>query len=509
MTKVKPETGTASATPAHARRVRGSVDVKSRSAGATRVEAASAAPPVIDSMAAAMAYLDTRVNFEVARPGSPGATRKEYRLDRMRALLTALGEPQQSVRMVHVAGTKGKGSTCWMVSAMLEGCGYTVGLFTSPHLVDVRERIMVNRKPVGEADFVRLAQRAAGAAAAVEGAHGPATFFELFTAMGFLHYAEQAVDAAVIEVGLGGLLDCTNVITPEVAAVATIGRDHTQILGETVEEIAAQKCGIFKAGVPALIVDQEAAVIEVAKKVAAEVGAPLTVVGKDIEYSFRIEHPPAGSVSSASSKSAWPTARLSLTTRRWDLEHVGVPLAGEHQAHNCALALAVVDALADRGFDVPPDRVLAGLATTRVPGRFEVVGGHGSPRVLLDGAHNIDSVRALTKTIGQWLQYEALVVIFGCAADKDVGPMLRALSMAADKVIFTRATDNLRAADPAKLAKMFSDIDGKPAMHAPDLAAAVELAKRSLTSNDVLCVTGSLYLVGDAKRLMAEKARKK
>jgi dihydrofolate synthase/folylpolyglutamate synthase len=328
--------------------------------------------------------------------------------------------------------------------------------------------------------------------------------------MGFLHYAEQAVDAAVIEVGLGGLLDCTNVITPEVAAVATIGRDHTQILGETVEEIAAQKAGIFKAGVPALIVDQDAAVIESARKVAVEVGASLTVVGKDIEYSFRIEHPPAGGVSvvrgsvGAGMPGSWPTARLSLTTRRWDLEHVGVPLAGEHQAHNCALALAIVDALADRGFDVPTDKVLAGLATTKVPGRFEIVGQ--SPRVLLDGAHNIDSVRALMKTIGQWLQYEALVVIFGCAADKDVGPMLRALSMGADKVIFTKAADNQRAADPAKLAKMFSDIDGKPAMHAPDLASAVELAKRSLSSNDVLAVTGSLYLVGDAKRLMAAKA---
>jgi len=300
-----------------------------------------------------------------------------------------------------------------------------------------------------------------------------------------------------------------------VAAIATIGRDHTQILGETVEEIAAQKAGIFKAGVPALIVDQDAAVIETARKVAAEVGASLAVVGKDIEYSFRIEHPPAGgsggsgvsrgSAGGAAAVSAsWPTARLSLTTRRWELEHVAVPLAGEHQAHNCALALAIVDALADRGFDVPTDKVLAGLATTKVPGRFEVVGQ--APRLLLDGAHNIDSVRALMKTIGQWLQYEALVVIFGCAADKDVGPMLRALSMAADKVIFTRAADNQRAADPVKLAKMFSDIDGKPAMHAPDLASAVELAKRSLSSNDVLAITGSLYLVGDAKRLMAAKA---
>ncbi|MDP1661280.1 MAG: folylpolyglutamate synthase/dihydrofolate synthase family protein [Phycisphaerales bacterium] len=482
MTKVKTETGIAPARRAH---------------GAVEDKPGRAAAAVIDSMAGASAYLGARVDLERVKPKS--STRELYRLDRMRELLRVLGNPHENVRMVHVAGTKGKGSTCWMVSAMLEGCGYTVGLFTSPHLVDVRERIMVNRRPVSEEDFVRLTRAVAEAAAVVEGpgGMGQTTYFELMTAMGFLHFAEQAVDAAVVEVGLGGLLDCTNVITPEVAAVATIGLDHTQILGETVEEIAAQKAGIYKAGVPALIVDQAAGVVETARRVAERVGAPLTVVGKDVDYSFRVEHPPAGT-------GGWPTARLSLTTRRWELEHVAVPLAGEHQAHNCALALSIVDALADRGFDLPVDSVLAGLATTKVPGRFEVVGQ--SPRVLLDGAHNADSVKALMKTIGQWLQYDALVVIFGCAADKDVGPMLRALSMGADKVIFTKAADNQRAADPAKLAKMFSDIDGKPAMHAPDLAAAVELAKRSLTSNDVLAVTGSLYLIGDAKRLMMARA---
>ncbi len=482
MTKVKTESGIAPA-----RRAQGAVEGKQ----------ARTPAPTIDSMASAAAYLGARVDLERVSPRA--STRELYKLDRMRELLRVLGNPHENVRMVHVAGTKGKGSTCWMVSAMLEGCGYTVGLFTSPHLVDVRERIMVNRRPVSEEDFVRLTRAVSEAAAVVEGpgGMGASTYFELMTAMGFLHFAEQAVDAAVVEVGLGGLLDCTNVITPEVAAVATIGRDHTQILGETVEEIAAQKAGIFKAGVPALIVDQAAGVVEAARRVAEKVGAPLTVVGKDVDYSFRVEHPPAGT-------GGWPTARLSLTTRRWELEHVAVPLAGEHQAHNCALALAIVDALADRGFDVPVEGVLAGLATTKVSGRFEVVGQ--APRVLLDGAHNVDSVKALMKTIGQWLQYDALVVIFGCAADKDVGPMLRALSMGADKVIFTKAADNQRAADPAKLAKMFSDIDGKPAMHAPDLAAAVELAKRSLTSNDVLAVTGSLYLVGDAKRLMAARA---
>lgn len=466
----------------------------------TTVEGKPSHPPVssavdIHSMRDAMAYLDATTNLE--RVNQTKADRPHYRLDRMHELLRVLGRPHESVRHVHIAGTKGKGSTCWMTAAMLEGCGHTVGLYTSPHILDIRERIAINRKPVSEADFVHLVQQTAVAATSLPGDLGPCTFFELNTAMALLHFAEQAVDVGVIEVGLGGLLDCTNVITPEVAAVSLIGLDHTAILGHTLEEIAAQKGGIYKPGVPALTVDQDPKVIETLRQCAQRVGAPFHVVGKDIDSTYRFEFV---------GPERRPQARIELTTEHSNFEHVPVPLPGEHQAQNCGLALAIIDALTERGFQCPTDRAVAGLATTKIPGRFETMGQ--SPTILLDGAHNPDSMRVLMKTIGQYLQYDALVVIFGCAADKEIGPMLTALSMAADKVIFTKAADNLRAIEPSVLARKYHEIDGKNAAVTRSLDEAFEVAKRSIGSGDVLCITGSFYLVGEAKKRFAERAKR-
>jgi dihydrofolate synthase / folylpolyglutamate synthase len=462
-----------------------------RAAATSAASRPVALEPVDPAFAKAVQQLYSRVNFEHLKPAS--IRRDEYKLDRMAALAKVLGDPQESVRHVHVAGTKGKGSTCWMTAAMLEGCGYTAGLYTSPHLVDVRERICINRQMVSMRDFARLTDEVMAAAATIEGAMGPCTFFELTTMMALLHFAQQAVDIAVIEVGLGGLLDCTNIINPEVCGIATIGMDHMQVLGNTVELIAQQKAGIFKRGVPAMVIEQDEAVLNVMRQEAEKRGTPLTIVGKDLDFVHRVDHP-AGEM---------PRCRVSLTTPRHEYEFVGVPLVGEYQALNCGLALAMVDRLVERGFEIDPDRALAGLQTTRVPGRFEILGS--GPRVLLDGAHNGDSIKALMKAIGQFLQYDALVVIFGCAADKDSATMLKHLAGAADKVIFTKAADNSRAADPEALAREYAQIDEKPAMWASTLEEALQLAKRSISGGDVLAITGSFYLVGEAKKIFAAR----
>ncbi len=475
-----------------------------RSAPRAQVEAKPrVSGPSIATLEAAHAYLFGRVDLERLKP-TP-ATRDQYKLDRTRALLAALDNPHEALRCVHVAGTKGKGSTCEMVAACLEACSYGVGLFTSPHLVDVRERIRINRRMVNVAEFVGLTRRVAKAAAAVERAHGPATFFELLTAMGFAHFAEQAVDVAVIEVGLGGLLDCTNVITPEVAAVATIGLDHTQILGDTVEEIAAQKAGIFKRGVPALAIQQDAKVLAVLRAVAERVGAPLQVVGEDIDFNFRFEWPATGSRGPAASSGQG--GRVSLTTERSAFEHVAVPLKGEHQALNCGLALAILDKLSERGFSCPYAQVLRGLEGLAIPGRFEMA--LQSPRLLLDVAHNPDSMRALMKTIGACCQYDSLIVVFGCAADKDVPGMLRALAAGADKVIFTRATGNARAVNPADLQRTYTELGGKMSQAASTLKEALDLASRAVGRDDLICVCGSFYVVGETKKLLAESAARR
>jgi dihydrofolate synthase / folylpolyglutamate synthase len=454
------------------------------------------AAPACTNMADAMSYLYSRIDLEKDR--SKETVKHAYKLDRMRAILAELGDPHNEIRTVHVAGTKGKGSTCEMIAAGLEGCGYTIGIYTSPHLLDIRERIRINRRMVTEADFVRLTNEVGKAAHAVHVQWGTATFFELTTAMAFVHFAQQAVDLGVIEVGLGGLLDCTNVITPEVAAVATIGWDHMEILGDSLEKIAIQKAGIFKPGVPALAILQDEGILRSMGEYAKQIGAQFQVVGKDIDFTSRFEFAKAD---------APPQARVSLLTENSEYDYVPVPLPGEHMALNCGLALAVIDKLSERGFLCPEDRVAAGLERVKLAARFEVLAG--SPRILLDGAHNPESIRALMKTIGQYLQYDSLIVVFGCAADKDIEPMLRAISMAADKVIFTRASGNQRAASPESLAKGYRQIDDKPAMVAETLTQALEMAKRSSASGDVVCITGSFYLVGEFKQWLAQQAAKR
>lgn len=449
--------------------------------------------PSLGSMADAMAWLLDRVDVERINPSRLQAD--TLKLDRMHALMAALDHPHKAFKSVHVTGTKGKGSTCAMAAAGLEGCGYTVGLYTSPHLVDVRERVRINKAMIDEQAFVRMTQRVADAAAKLaETDAGEPTFFELMTALAFCHFAEEAVDVAVVEVGLGGRLDSTNVIVPEVCAVTNISMDHWQILGDTVEKIALEKAGIFKPGVPALVIDQKPSVIEVFREAAAAIGAPLRVVGKDVDYSVRFEASAVG----AGKAGASPQMRVSVSGAggKNSYEHVAVPLRGEHQAPNCGLALAIMDALSAREFNTPENLVTQGLKTVEFPGRMELL--KTTPRVLLDGAHNAESMKMLMKSIGSQIAYDSMVVIFGCAADKDIDGMLREIALGADKVIFTKS-GNARAADPRDLARKFNEASGKMCQTAPDFAAALELARRAVGRDDLICVTGSFYLVGEAK----------
>jgi dihydrofolate synthase / folylpolyglutamate synthase len=446
--------------------------------------------PQLGSYANALKWLYDRVDIERTSPSRLAAD--TLKLDRMHRLMELLGNPHRAFRSVHVAGTKGKGSTCVMTATCLEACGYAVGLYTSPHLVDVRERIQLNRRMIGQPEFTKAAQRVADAAANIEPSAGEPTFFELTTAMAFLYFAEEAVDAAVIEVGLGGRLDSTNVITPEVTAVTSISLDHTQILGETLEKIAREKAGIFKPGVPAITIQHKPTVLQVFRDVAAEVGAPLQVLGQDVEFSLRYEASPRDGT----------IIRVNVTTDRNAFEHLVVPLKGEHQAVNCGLALALLDKLSERGFKTPANKVTRGLADVRMPGRMEIA--WESPRVLLDGAHNTDSVKCLIKAIGAHIPYDSMVLIFGCATDKDVDGMLREIGLGADKVIFTRS-GNQRACDPRDLARRFGEATGKMAQTAKDFPEALALAARAVGREDLICVTGSLYLVGEAKKHLDTK----
>lgn len=456
------------------------------------LDSRAARGPEIRTYEQAMALLASRMDVERLAPAQiPPAT---LRLDRMKALVQALGHPEREFKSVHIAGSKGKGSTCEMVAAALTGCGYATGLFTSPHLVHMRERIRLGPTPISESDFLHVIRKVASVLPAVEKKHGPATFFEIHTAAAFVYFADQAVDIAVIEVGLGGRLDSTNVITPEVAAITAIQLEHTAILGTTLAAIAAEKAGIFKPGVKAITIDQPAEVLAVFSQTAAAVGSPFQVVGRDIEFTQRFERATAGG----------PSYVVCLSTARSNFEHFPVPLMGEHQAINCGLALGILDALRERDMDKITDKgVAAGLAKTPAIGRIEPI--CRSPRIIADGAHTPDSIRALLRAIGTHLKYDNLIVVFGCAADKDVSAMVAKLGAGADKIIFTKATDNARAMEPRELQRRFAETSGKMTQTSPTLKEAINLAARAAGREDLICVTGSFYVAGEAKRLLAER----
>ena len=468
---------------------------KSASAGKRSAKPSSGRSPAADitNYTTALRWLYTHTDYEHMRIVNYNP--RTFSLDRMRRLLDLIDNPQQELRCVQVAGTKGKGSACTMLASMLQACGYTVGLYTSPHMVDLRERITIDGQMVSHADAADLFKQMAAKTPAL--GQNPPTFFEIMTGAALRHFADQAVDIAVLETGLGGRLDATTVVTPLVCGITNISLDHMNILGKDVASIAREKAGIFKKGVPAISVEQEPAVTRVLEEVAAAVGAPLEFTGKQIDFSYRFE----------ANRELGPHTRVSITTPTSRWEHLPVPLRGEHQAHNCGLALAMLDKLKASGFTIPEEKIVRGLAATKLPGRMEEV--WKEPRIIVDGAHNAVSITALIRALGAHVQYDSLVVIFGCAQDKDINGMLKQLALGADKVIFTRAKANPRAMEPEELMARFNDLSGKMSQCAASLDEALSLAGRAVSREDLTVITGSFYLVGEAKKYFTEQAARK
>lgn len=435
----------------------------------------------------ALSYLDSLTNFErmprVGRIDWAGA------LSRMQRLLALLGNPHKRLRTVHIAGTKGKGSTVAMLAGMLSANRITVGAYTSPHIMDVRERIAINGRMISEIEFARAIDRVAAAAQSLR--NGQPTYFEALTAAAFLYYADKEVDLAIIETGLGGRFDSTNVLVkPEVCGITSISFDHMDQLGNTLALIAEEKAGIFKPGVPVISAPQTAEVKRVLRRVAEKVKAPLKFAGEDIEFSTRFER----------SRAAGPHTRISIATPGSRFEHLAVPLPGEHQAVNCGLALGLLDVLKASGFEVEEEAAIAGLSSVELPGRMETV--CESPHVIVDGAHNAASIDALMRAIGQNVPYDSMVVVFGCNNDKDIPGMMHCLQLGADKIIFTQSSSP-RAAEPPALAAKFTEVSGRMAQVAPTLEEALHVASKAVSRDDLICVAGSFHLVADAKRLFA------
>lgn len=450
----------------------------------SRLRPGGEAPQSIRSYAAAISFLSRQTNYE--KMLRIGYNHTNFNLTRMLRILAGLGNPHRKVPCVHVAGTKGKGSTCHMLAGMLENCGYRTGLYTSPHVVDLLERIAIDGELISQAEFTRLIARIAPIVRRLE--RDNPTFFEIMTAAAFQHFVNRQADISVIETGLGGRLDATNVVKPEVCGITSISYDHMQQLGHTLEAIAEEKAGIFKPGVIAISAPQPPGVKRVLRDVARRVGCELRIVGEELEFTCRFE----------SSRITGPHTRVCMSTQVSRFDHVQVPLLGEHQAINCGVALGMIDALREKGWEIPEQVAVDGLAKVRVPGRLEIIREH--PRTIVDGAHNAASIAALMRAIGQNISSESMVVIFGCAADKDIDGMLTQLQLGADKVIFT-SSGSPRSANPHELLVRFQDKCQKMAQVGETLREAYEIAKRCVGREDLICITGSFYLVGEAIRL--------
>jgi dihydrofolate synthase/folylpolyglutamate synthase len=372
----------------------------------------------------ALDYLYSFVDYSLKH--SSELARADFNLGRMFDLLERLGNPQLRYPILHVAGTKGKGSVCALAASALQAAGYRTGLYTSPHLLDFCERIRIDGRPIAHADLVELVERIRPAVAQVE----KLTTFEITTALACLAFAEQGVEAAVVEVGLGGRLDATNVVAPRVSVITALSYDHMAVLGDTLTQIAGEKAGIIKPGVPVVSAPQPAEALDVLLRVASENNSPFTLVGKDVKYSA-LTHSLDGQTLEVSTPDD-EAAALPLT----------IPLLGSHQVENAATALS---ALRASGLHVPAQALQSGFAAVEWPARFEVV--RRDPPVIFDSAHNQDSFARLVQTLEDYFPGRPVYLIFGASEDKNIPGMFEEIRPKVRLALITRSR-HPRALEP-------------------------------------------------------------
>ena len=445
----------------------------------------------------ALAFLYGRIDYERAVAMPYGS--RALKLARMRELLERLGNPQERLPIVHVAGTKGKGSTSAMIAAALSAAGCSTGLFTSPHLERLEERFVIDGRLCGADELVELTDalrpvvadmdRQARLEASDE--TGP-TYFELTTAIGLLHFARRGVDAAVLEVGLGGRLDSTNVCVPRISVITSISYDHMKQLGHTLEAIAREKAGIIKPGVPVISgVTAEGPRREI-ELIAQAATAPLVQLGRDFDFAY---HPAAA----VDDHPAWPTIDFVSHTQGRERYRQGVRLGllGPHQGANAAIALAALDQLTSQGWSIGEDAVRRGLAEVRWPARIEVVARR--PTVVLDSAHNVASILALVRTLQQSFSARERILVFATTQDKQVSEMLRVVLPHFDRVILTRYQNNPRGVPPEELAACARQIGDLPIEVCPDPAVAWQAARELASEDGLICVTGSFFIASEMR----------
>jgi dihydrofolate synthase/folylpolyglutamate synthase len=395
----------------------------------------------------------------------------KFGLSKTENLLKTFGNPHMGQKYIHIAGTNGKGSVATFMASILEEAGYRVGMYVSPHLVRFTERFRINGEEITRDETVSLIEELKTAFDEYE----PPTFFEAVTAMAILYFARKKTDIAIMEVGMGGRLDATNVITPLVTGITNISMEHQEYLGNRLSQIAGEKAGVIKKGIDVVTAVTQPSIRKQLELVAREKGAPIWRVGKDVTY----RSTPSG---------------LHYFGIDRHLKNLQPGLIGIHQARNAALALCMMERLEKKGFSISEGHIREGLKKSYWPGRMQIIREH--PTILLDGAHNAAAVRALARTLEKDFSYEKMILVIGIMGDKDIGALLRAIIPMSDHVLYTRPVYS-RAADPAVLMAQAPPLD-VPEEAIPSLADALKRAEALASPKDLIVVCGSLFTVGEA-----------
>jgi len=440
----------------------------------------------------AVYFLEGGANLERKARWTYSAKRLD--LGRVERLLEFLGNPHRSFRSIHVAGTKGKGSTAVLIASCLQAAGYKTGLFTSPHLVSPCERMRVNGNPVPEDAFCRLLGKVRDyvAAGRAQGRLCAPTYFEILTALGFEYFRQKRVEWAVVEVGLGGRLDSTNVLLPECCVITPIGFDHTDKLGTEIESIAAEKAGIMKPGVPVVLSPQRyAGALEVLKGRAEACGCTYWEVGREVRV---VAREPVSAHSEGDDKAGW---RFSLQTPYSRYTDLFVPFFGVHQVENCATAVAALELLKQAGrLRISPADIHSGIAAARWPARIEVL--QKRPLLILDSAHTVESVEALVAALQVHFAGRAPMMVFGCSQDKNLAGMLRVLRQCCRCLTATQA-DSPRAVPADQIARAARECGIKTPKTIVPAPKAVRETLRLAGQDDMVCVTGSFFIAGEVR----------
>ncbi len=430
--------------------------------------------------------LDWIMSFwDPTRPKELERALRPLKVRRLRELLERLGSPHLRYPSILVAGTKGKGSTCAFLADGLRAAGYRVGRYTQPHLIDWRERTWVDGELIGPDEVAALVERIRPA---VDEMHASAqagglTTYEVGTALTLCYFAERGVDVAVLEIGVGGRLDALNVVDPVLSVLTSISLDHTDVLGETLEEIAAEKAGIMRAGVPALSGPQQPEAEGALARAASEIGAELRFVGRDWRWEPGRE-----------------PGTIDVRGPDGTVRDIKVPLVGDHQRDNAALAVAALQTLGMDGFAVDEGALRRGFEGVQWPGRVQIL--RRSPAVVVDAAHNADSARRLLETVRREFRFRRLTLVFGASAEKDLAGMAGILGPAASTVIVT-SSGHRRAADMGALAVQFEPY--APVEQEAEPEAAFSRALGVAGADDLVLITGSVFLAGRAIEVMSNE----